>query len=378
MAKRIVNRIDRNLARRLREARQEVGLSTRAVSEILPRRRMVSHSTIAAYEKGEAVPAIDVLAALAEVYGRTLNWFLEDRRNKLTGFQFRNLKSRVGVKDRRQFEAIAGKWLDGYFGLERHLRCPLRPRFSGIEESADIPPIALAKILRAEFGLDESDPIHSVIKLLEESCGVRVLELRTTLPMEGAAAVHGDHPVVVVNPETPSVRLRMNAACELARVLYVGCKNEHQLENLSYDFASALLLPDIVLEQAMEGKSFLKLIDYKERFGVSLSAMVYRAEKLKLIRTTTARWLSVEMTKRGWRENEPGHVYRDRAVRFETMLESAVQTKSLTWSDAESVTGIREHDLRRRLEEVTRPIESSLHEKEEEGDSSATILDFPK
>jgi len=76
MAKNTVSRVDRNLARRLREARRETGLSVRSVAAKLPARVSVSHSTIASYENGTTVPPIDVLAALADVYQRTLTWFL--------------------------------------------------------------------------------------------------------------------------------------------------------------------------------------------------------------------------------------------------------------------------------------------------------------
>src|SRR5580700_9566863 len=98
MAKNVIHRIDRNLARRLREARREAGLSTRAAATKLPRRLAVSHTTIASYEKGVSVPPIDVLAALATAYERTINWFLEDRK-ELSEFTYRNLPSRVRVHE---------------------------------------------------------------------------------------------------------------------------------------------------------------------------------------------------------------------------------------------------------------------------------------
>jgi Zn-dependent peptidase ImmA (M78 family) len=111
-------------------------------------------------------------------------------------------------------------------------------------------------------------------------------------------------------------------------------------------------MPDSQLREAFAGQSFLKLIQYKERFGISLAAMIYRAEKLKVINSTASRWLWTEMGKRGWRHNEPGYVWRDRAITFETMLESAIQTKQVTWGDAERVTGICEEELRKRLTDV--------------------------
>jgi Zn-dependent peptidase ImmA (M78 family) len=150
----------------------------------------------------------------------------------------------------------------------------------------------------------------------------------------------------------------MNAAQELAHVLYDECKGhlgwtEDQIEKKAYIFASSLLLPSSQLQAAFEGKSFLKLIEYKERFGASLSVMIYMAEKGRIINTTTSRWLWKEMARRGWRRKEPGYVWRDRAIRFETMLECAIQTKLMTWADAERITGVRENELRQRIASIT-------------------------
>ena len=68
MAKNVVRRVNINLALRLREARRETGLSTRAVAAKLPRRFSVSHATIASYENGTTVPPVDLLGALADFY----------------------------------------------------------------------------------------------------------------------------------------------------------------------------------------------------------------------------------------------------------------------------------------------------------------------
>ena len=74
--------------------------------------------------------------------------------------------------------------------------------------------------------------------------------------------------------------------------------------------------------------------------------MIYMAEKARIINTTVSRRLWSEMIKQGWRHNEPGHVWRDRAVSFEIMLESAIQSRSMSWGEAERVTGVREAELR--------------------------------
>src|SRR5436190_2058470 len=109
MTKKTVNRVDRNLARRLREARREMGFSIRVVCSKLPRRLAVSPTTLSSYENGTTTPPMDVMAALADALQRPLTWFLENR-DTLSGFRYRNLKQRTPVLERRQFEAQAGKW----------------------------------------------------------------------------------------------------------------------------------------------------------------------------------------------------------------------------------------------------------------------------
>lgn len=345
MAKNIVTRVDRNLARRLREARREVGLSTRAVAARLPKRLSVSHTMLARYENGETIPAVDVLAGLADIYKRTLTWFMESR-ECLTGFRYRNLPSRVPLGDRRQYEALASKWTDAYLNLDKHLGQVRQTKESSAAQGKS--PEQLAGWVREAFNLDEDQPVLNVVSLLE-AFSAWALEIRPDFQADGAAARHGDDFVVVLNPDITNERLRMNAAHELAYVLHGECKD---IEQRAYKFATSLLLPSSQLEAAFEGKSFLKLIQYKERFGVSLVAMIYMAEQTGVINSTAARWLWSEVAKRGWRQHEPGYVWRDRAIQFETMLESAIATKAITWLEAERITGIREDELRQRLADI--------------------------
>lgn len=363
MAKNIVSRVDRNLARRLREARREVGMSTRAVAQNLPGKLAVSHTTIASYEKGVTVPPINVLAALADLYNRPLNWFLENR-TTLDSFRYRNMRSRVRLADQRQFQAVAGKWAEAYFNLDKHLKGHPSHHFNAMRVEEDLEPDLLASTVRENFlNLDDGQPIQSMVHVLE-SFSAWAFEVKVTFGIDGAAARHGNEFVVVLNPDVANERARMNVAYELAHVLYDDCRQrlswtDAEVETRAYTFASSLLVPPSQLKAAFDGKSFLKLIQYKEKFGISLAAMIYMAEKERIIKTTTSRWLWTELIRRGWRQNEPGYVWRDRAINFETMLESAIHTKKITWADAERITGIREDELRQRIDGVLQIAESS-------------------
>ncbi len=375
MPKKIVSRIDRNLARRLSEARREAGLSTRDVADSLPKRLAVSRTTISSYEKGVTVPPIDVLGALATLYHRTLNWFVEER-GGLSDLRYRNLPSRVRLNDKRQFEAIAGKWADAYSNLETHLNAVLTPKIHEFGDT-DTGPMQLAASLRSAVGISESIPIQNVVSLLE-LFAVRVLELRPSLHLDSLTARHAGSVIIIINPDIRNDRLRLTLAHEIAHVVYDGCKqslgwSDDLVERRAHDFASELLLPQDQLEQAFVGRSFLRLIEFRERYGVSLASMVFRAEKSKIIPTTIARRLWTEIIARGWKTEEPGFVWRDRAVRFETLMETALHTGQLTWVDAERITGIQEGELRRRIIEITDYC-GVIHREEKGGTDTARML----
>ena len=165
MAKNIVTRIDRNLARRLREARKEVGLSVRAVSGKMPRRLSVSHTAIARYENGDTVPPINVLGALASIYRRPVNWFL-DSRETLTNFRYRNMQSRVPLAEQRKYAALAGKWAEAYFALERHLH--LTHHSFDLDHLQGRRPDEVASLVRTEcLNLDDTQPVMNTVSALE-------------------------------------------------------------------------------------------------------------------------------------------------------------------------------------------------------------------
>jgi Zn-dependent peptidase ImmA (M78 family) len=90
-------------------------------------------------------------------------------------------------------------------------------------------------------------------------------------------------------------------------------------------------------------------VQFKERFGISLAAMVYRSEKLGFIPKATARMLWMEFTRRGWKTNEPGNVRPDRATRFEQLIEEAVSTRKLSIKEVADLAGVRPEAIRERV-----------------------------
>ncbi len=341
-----------SLAAKLKLGRQGIGLSTRKVVEKLPKRFKLSHATLANYEKGRSSPPLDLLGALATIYERPINWFLEAG-TPLNNIRYRNLPSRVRVSDRRQYEAQVQRWLDAYVAIENRLGAALNGEFPDFRVKEGHTPAEAAQAVRRLLKLSIADPISSVIDILERF-SVRTIEHETEFRIDGLAAKFGDEHAVVLNPLVSNERARLNAAHELAHVIFGDCDRDDIIETKAtetraFEFASVFLLPNARLKEAFAGQSMVRLVQFKERFGISLAAMVYRAEKLKYISKATAKKLWIEFSRRGWRTQEPGTVRPDRATRFEQLLDSAMFERTISIREAASIAGVHPEDIRQRI-----------------------------
>jgi len=335
-------------------ARKAKGWSTRTVAERLRGLASASHATIANYEKDATRPPIDVLSGLATLYERPVNWFLGDG-PMLSGVRYRNLKSKVTVRDRHRFEGDAQRWLDAYRNIEQHLAEPLDAEITDFEFIEDESPGALASRVRNRLDLDDDEPVPSVTEVLE-ALGVRVMEIETDLAIDGLAAAMDEESVVVLNGDVSNDRARLNAAHELGHVLRGDCAERDESreeEKAAFRFASHLMLTPPMLREAFKRKSMVDLVKFKERFGISLAAMIYRANEENILSDGEVKRLWIEFNKRGWRKKEPGRVLADRATRFESLLSSAMIERNLPLEALAQISGVRVEELKRRLDLAT-------------------------
>ena len=117
----------------------------------------------------------------------------------------------------------------------------------------------------------------------------------------------------------------------------------------------------------------VRLVQFKELFGISLAAMVYRAEKLGFITKSEAKWLWIEFAKRGWKSNEPGLVRPDRATRFEQLIDELLMSRKMSIKEVADLAGVRPDAIRERLN-VAMGIQGS-HSPEDDG---AETIPFPQ
>jgi Zn-dependent peptidase ImmA (M78 family) len=253
-----------------------------------------------------------------------------------------------------QFEFAAQTWLDAYLFVEQRLGEPLaRARKHKLEDVEGRTPEQKAKSVRKMMGLGDGDPLYSVPKALE-AFGIRVIEVPTEEAIDGLAAMFGRERVAVLARGLEGDRSRLNAAHEFGHVVAGDIEAETEdpeSHTRAFEFGACLLMPSAVLRRAIERQSMVHLVDMKKQYGVSLAAMIYRAEKAGFLTPKEAKAIWIEFAKRGWRQREPGRVAPDRALRFEVLFERAVGLKKVTLDDVSKRSGISVNELKRRLSE---------------------------
>ncbi len=341
------------MGERLRSARVAAGLSTRALAERLAGRVTVSHATLANYERGLTTPRMDVVSAIASELDRPLQWFFQAGR-ALRNVRYRHRKSLVTKTACVQFEFAAQTWLDAYLFVERKVGEPLaRTRKYDIKDIEGRTPEQKAKSVRKMLDLADETPIYSMPKVLE-SFGIRVIEVPTDEAIDGLAAMYGRERVTVLARILEGDRARLNAAHEFGHIVAgdVDAETEDdEAHTRAFEFGAALLMPSAVLRRAIERRSMVHLVEMKKQYGVSLAAMIYRAERASYLTAREAKDIWIEFAKRGWRQREPGRVAPDRALRFEVLFERAVSLGKVTLDDVSKHSGITATELKRRLSE---------------------------
>lgn len=365
---RLTDPFENDLPGKLKSARQASGLSTRDVAERIKARFPISHATIANYESGRTQPNLGVLLALAEVYGRAVQWFME-RTPSMTNIRYRHYKSKVTKAEKQRYEAEATRWLEAYLRIEHRLNAPLRPVVKCPARPKKATPEAYARMVREALELGELDPIQSVVTQMER-CGIRVIEVTGPEGIDGLAARFGEDSVVVLNPACSNDRMRLNESHEFFHELLGHCGEAGpggtDDEDDAFACARAFLLPAAQLHEAFAGESFVKLVKFKEMFGISLGAMIYAAEQDGCLSAAKARRLWIELSRRGWRANEPGNVRPDRATRFEQILDGAINSGTLDWREASIVAGIPAEQLEERVR-LAMGIDSKPEQRQERG-----------
>jgi Zn-dependent peptidase ImmA (M78 family)/DNA-binding XRE family transcriptional regulator len=320
------------IGEQIKHAREFNGFTQAMLAEKLG----IQQYVVSQAERNARVLPDELLNQIADITGFPVTFFDESPETEfpLGSLLFRKFNY-LSSQDKTRAYRIAWQSYYLYERLSKRLRTiPLRiPKY--IEED----PITAARLIRSAIGCEPESPIKNLINKFERH-GIVVIMLSEEIKGLDAFStwVNGIHPIIVLSPERPGDRQRLSAAHELGHlVLHQSFRGGFDgLEREANQFAAELLLPEEAMRREMIPPITLSnLAELKNRWGTSIQALTYRARELGIISLRQDKYLWTQISKRGWKTQEPDALYiapeKPRALRkmAEVLYGEPIQYKKL-------------------------------------------------
>ncbi|OFL62273.1 hypothetical protein HMPREF2760_01800 [Corynebacterium sp. HMSC065D07] len=186
----------------------------------------------------------------------------------------------------------------------------------------------IADSVRATLRLG-SGPIGNVTRSME-SAGIVVAPLKIEgLVLDEFEGVSSPQPnprirVTAYAPSRSGDRHRFTLAHELGHLVLHALtrpESESVRELEAHMFAGAFLLPrELIADVICETTTLTQFAEIKSRTGVSIQAIIRRARDLSLITPERHKSLSIQISSRGWRKEEPVEVQMEREILYPQIL----------------------------------------------------------
>lgn len=310
----------------------------------------ISSAAISQFEKGDAKPRPATVELLAEVLGFPVKFFgvtampssLPDNEfERLDGYgHFRSLRS-LTAKQRREALSVTQLVRDLVHVLAQHVRLP-EDSVPRLHENANAPAAidAAAARLRREWDIADG-PIPNVLRLAERHGVVGVRHKIATDAVSAYSVPFPERPVVVMHRDgAKRDRDRFSCSHEIGHLVLHEPGTSlapKDIERQAHQFASSFLMPaHQIADELPATLDWVRLVDLKQRWQVSISALLRRAKDLGVMPEATYLQGMRIISARGWRTNEPGDLGAPESPRLLTL---AASTAELGAGDLANETG---------------------------------------
>ncbi len=290
---------------RLKQVRELMGFTQTELAKKLEK----TQAAIAKIESDFTKPSEDTIEKLSSLTGFQPPFFyappLDDY--PLGSLFFRKRQS-VSTKKTNEIH----KWGLTIFEIFKRLLEDINPDIkTNISPFADKSPKLAARLLREAFGVSPEAPIKNLTKILETN-GVFLFSIPVAYDRFDAFSLWTNNkksPVIAILATEPVDRLRFSIAHELGHLALhqntadLADKDSELKADL---FASEFLLPEESISTVLRSNITLtSLIQLKPKWGVSIQALIKRAENLGIISKRKSQYMFTQLSKRGWRKKEP-------------------------------------------------------------------------
>ncbi len=317
----------------LRVAREALGLT----QTDLARETNLAQSDLSRWERGLRTPSDDQVETLAGVLKVPANFLLSDLRFTQPVHRTQRAETKRTerlVSGRIELARVAATRLLADINIDTPFRFPVieDPLSPDPEEAAE----SIRRVWRVPAG-----PIEDLSALVE-TAGAIVLPVNfgVTNILAAYANLRGDQRWCFTNTQTlDGARARFSLAHELGHALLhwdrFDAPKGRDAEREAHRFAAAFLMPAAEIAAALGRIRFTldELIPFRQRWGVSMQALITRARDLRLISTDQFTRLYKQISARGWRKSEPGLVPLERPALLTESL--AIQREEHGYSEEE-------------------------------------------
>lgn len=354
MSTNIINdmKMEHNFANRLISARKMAGISLQDLADRLGEEGLsISKQSLNKYEQGKMKPDSNTVIALSNTLNVSVDYFYNSPAVEvvLEDVDFRKFHTKVTKTEQDTITAKVIDVFERYYGLERILNLiPEKEYFEYEIEIKDVKDaVAAAKKLREKWDLGY-DPIPDVVEMLEDK-GYKVIEVDATEKFDGMKANALDEKIIVVRElkrGSDVTRKRMTALHELAHHALNFAKDMplKLIEKLSTIFASEVLFPGEIAKKELHKQRFhfyeKELILLKERWGISIQAIFYVANRIGIISDFILKKFNIGFRQRGYHIDEPGRfMSKELPTRMERLVYMGLAQEAISINEAAYFAG---------------------------------------
>lgn len=287
----------------------------------------VTRRAVSDWEAGRvAAPPLNVLARALKFDEGFFTLEIEDRvQAEQASFRALSTLSARDLKSTLATATVVGtfsKWIDEHFDTPS-IDVPWLDQLAGPIPSRTLTPPESAEALRRLWSMGSS-PVGDMMALLENR-GVRLFSLGGDIREVDAFSLWlAGRPVIFLNVDKSSERLRFDLAHELGHLVMhrdVVTVGDRASELAANEFAGNFLVPREALMSRVTSRLGLPdVFILKKAFGVSAAAIVVRLHQLHLINDWQHRNWMVELSKRGFRKDEPDGIPKERSILLTEIL----------------------------------------------------------
>ena len=329
------------LARRIRKVSQDE-LISRLSGDL-------TQGTLSKIERGRIQPAEEIAEKLALALNVRPSFFYDPayilqppvsyhrKRKKLLSSDFSSIH---GISE--MLRISLAKCLDS---IELESTGPGMPSFDLDQFNGD--PREAAISVRSRLKLPRGR-IANLSKVIEDS-GIIVVAFNFGTPLIDGFCQHANAQlpsIIFINSQMPADRMRFSLAHECAHLVCHDIPNPEQ-EMQANQFASEFLMPSDDIFDELRDFSLNKAMELKLYWGVSMQTLIFKAWQLGRIDDKRKTHLFIEMSRRGWRKNEPVEArgFFEKPSVFEAIIDAHISELGYSKEELSELFGIQLDDL---------------------------------